>query len=117
MRVSLDRGLLRISTRAREGVLHVVVHGEVDSVTVELLQHAVAAALRRGPRSLVVDLDDVGFFSSAGIAHLLAVRERCAEQEIDFRLRAPHQVRRALELVGVDAVFTLVGPDADVSST
>jgi anti-sigma B factor antagonist len=117
MRVSLDRGLLRISTRERDGVLHVVAHGEVDSATVTSLQHAVTAALARRPRSLVVDLGDVAFFGSAGIAHLLAVRESCAKQGTDFRLRVPHQVRRALALVGVDAVFTMVEPVTDASGT
>lgn len=76
--------------------------GELDLVTAEPFRREVRAALAEEPALLEIDLTDVSFLDSSGIAVLAsalrAQRERAAVMHV---VNPQPIVRRALELVGL----------------
>jgi len=77
------------------------VSGTLDMLTAPQLEAAVAAALSRHPAAIIVDLSGVDFLASAGMAVLVAVRDR-AEGVFEFRVVADGPATsRPLRLVGL----------------
>lgn len=67
--------------KTRQGDLAVFyVRGEVDLYNSDVLKQALIQSIRAGARTLVVDLDDVGYMDSSGIGALIAARA-AAEKE------------------------------------
>ena len=101
-------------SRPHDGAVLLTVEGEVDTLTAGRLQDAVDAALDTASdtgAALVVDLGDVTFFASSGLAVLIAGARRAAA--IDRRLQlvvTTRAVMRPLEVTGADALFD-VHPD------
>jgi anti-anti-sigma factor len=87
--------------RRAEGVAVVRVAGEIDMVTAPALESQVVGLLAEKPRMLVIDLTDVRFFSSAGLA-VLALAHREADEATRLRVvAADPAVLRPLELTGL----------------
>ena len=88
-----------------EGVVHVVLGGELDIATVSELD----AALRLAWASsdvIVLDLRELEFIDSSGLRTLLTARKRAEEAGADFSLVAGHRgLERTLEIAGVHKVF------------
>lgn len=77
------------------------VAGEVDMVTAPALESQVVALVRERPRLLVIDLTEVRFFSSAGLA-VLALAHRESDEGTQLRVVANDPaVLRPLELTGL----------------
>ena len=91
----------RINVRADTDALVVAVAGELDMETAAELRPCLETALEAGDGHVVVDLGDVTFIDSSGIALLVAVR------------RAAIDGGRRLELLNIGpralAVFELTG--------
>lgn len=84
-----------------EDIAVVHVAGEVDMVTAPALEAEVSALLGERPRLLVIDLSDVRFFSSAGLA-VLALAHREAHKSTQLQIVANDPaVLRPLELTGL----------------
>ncbi|MFG1798248.1 STAS domain-containing protein [Nocardia sp. NPDC049149] len=81
------------------------VSGEVDAVSAPQLQSEIENALGYEPSLLVVDLSQVGFFGSAGLSVLLLALETMREDKL--RVVASPQVRRPIEVTGLDAILGL----------
>ncbi|MCU1487908.1 MAG: Anti-sigma factor antagonist [Actinomycetia bacterium] len=96
-------------TEERAQVLVRVV-GELDLVTVPVLdRHLTAAASRERPR-VVVDLSGVTFLDVRGINSLVAADGAAREAGSALVLRgASDQVHRLLEVCGLEGHFTLDG--------
>jgi len=102
-------------SRARElveqpvpGIALVRVTGEVDYLTSNDWHEAIAEGLAQQPRRLVVDLGEVQFFGSPGLAVLVQARFRAQQQHTEIVLVSPSpRVRQVLELTGLLALFTL----------
>lgn len=97
-----EAGLTSVSVEYPSDDIAVVhVAGEVDMVTAPALETEVSNLLRQEPRLLVIDLSDVRFFSSAGLA-VLALAHREAHETTHLRVVANHPaVLRPLELTGL----------------
>lgn len=81
--------------------------GFVDAVTAGTLAEALAGQLQAGNSSLVVDLDQVEYMSSAGLRVLLGTLKDARRQGGDLRVaNARGEVRQILEMSG----FTNVVP-------
>jgi anti-anti-sigma factor len=83
---------------AAEGSLIVTVTGELDITNIDTLDSAVAPALQRQPRRVIVDVHDLHFADSSAIA--LLVRWAGAVREIELR-DAPPLLRRVVETMGL----------------
>jgi anti-anti-sigma factor len=81
-----------------DGSLVVTVTGELDITNVEALAAAVAPALERRPRRVIIDVHDLQFADSSAIA--LWVQWAGAGPEIELR-EAPPLLRRVIETMGL----------------
>lgn len=83
------------------GVRVISVAGALDALTSPQLESAVVAAMQQKPSAVVVDLSDVDFLASAGMAVLVAAREK-ADGVLGFGVVAEGPATsRPLRLVGL----------------
>ena len=93
---------LTVSVRQHGSDLLVSAAGELDFGAARLFELAVLERVPSAGASMLLDLGDVTFCDSTGIAALLRLRERCVELGHDFRIsRVDGRVRRILRIAGV----------------
>lgn len=83
-------------SEGQNGELNVAIRGELDMSTVDQLAARVERALQRGPSSLVVDVSELQFADSSGIALWV----RWAGRVESFELRDPPPLLRRV-IVGM----------------
>lgn len=103
-------GLLEIVQDVHDGAVVVRAGGEVDSRTVdslsEALTAAVAEAATRPARVLVVELDGVTYFGSAGLNALLNCSEKARAEGVAVRVVATGaEVLRPIEVTKINTVL------------
>ena len=87
-----------------DGVHVVTLHGELDLANAERVR---TALIEVAGSTVVVDLGDLSFLDSSGIAALLGARKRILAAGHGFELRgAQGMVRRVLELTGLAHLLT-----------
>ncbi len=97
---------------------HVVVrlHGELDMATSPALDKALTAAFDGAGTAVVVDLANLTFMDSTGIAVLLGARQRADEGGHSLVVRAPRRaVLKAFRLTGVDQILA-IEPDETLTT-
>lgn len=89
----------------RDDEVHVVtLHGELDLSNAHQVRDALVGI---AGSAVVVDLADLTFLDSSGIAALLAARKRILDAGHRFSLRgAQGMVRRVLEVTGLEHLLT-----------
>ena len=117
--------LLDIVRDTRDVAIMLCVKGEVDTSTVEALSTeldaAVVEAQTHPARMLIVDLDDVSYFGSAGLNALLDLVQSGDDGGVAVRLVASSaEVVRPIEVTGLGTVLRLhrsvaeaLGPDEE----
>ncbi|HJT02599.1 MAG TPA: STAS domain-containing protein [Pseudonocardiaceae bacterium] len=111
---------LCVDVQRRDGIAVVVrVTGELDTLTAPAVD-AQLTDLRADlaeSAALVLDLSDLTFMSSAGLALLVTHHERCAEQGNRLVVVAGHNrtVLRPMRITGLDTVLDLVATVADAT--
>jgi anti-sigma B factor antagonist len=103
---------LVVDHEAREDAVVVRVQGDVDSITVAELSSHLAAALELAAthpaRLVIVDLQPVTFFGSAGLNSVFDCREQGLAAGTSVRLVADNDfVIRPLEVTKLDRVFEI----------
>jgi anti-sigma B factor antagonist len=97
----------------RDGTVIVSLAGELDLYNAEEVRRALLDSLADGAELLVVDLSEVTFIDSTALGVLIEARSRMAVRS-GFRLAAPGlEVRRALEVSGLDRHFVVRDTVAD----
>lgn len=100
-------------TGRRDGAVIVSLTGELDLYNAEEVRRALLDTLADGPELLVVDLEGVTFIDSTALGVLIEARSRMNDRT-GFRLAAPGlEVRRALEVSGLDRHFVVHDTVAD----
>jgi anti-sigma B factor antagonist len=90
------------------GAAGVAVRGELDMSTAPLLDESLDAAIRDSAGTFVVDVTRVTFVDSTGVNVLLRARALLGRTDREIVVVCPPgQVRRVLELVGVDDLFAI----------
>jgi anti-sigma B factor antagonist len=80
--------------------------GELDLADAPALREALRRAVERSPKRLVVDLTEVTFVDSTVLGALVEARSALGGEA--FALASPGlEVRRALEVSGLDRHFTI----------
>jgi anti-anti-sigma factor len=93
--------------RHRETVT-VALTGELDLGSAGLLRDHLAALQEDRPATLVLDLGDVTFMDSSGVALLLSLWRRCRRDGVTLMIaRLSPAVRRVLELCGVAGLLPI----------
>ncbi|MFI5783844.1 STAS domain-containing protein [Nocardia sp. NPDC051570] len=106
-----DTGTDRLLTAAvthTDSAVIVTASGEIDLVSIQHLQAAIDQAIADPAPVLVVDLSEVGFIGSTGLAVLLAAHHNAAPRPL--RIVASPQARRPIEVTGLAQILT-VYPD------
>jgi len=111
---------LCVEVQRLSGVAVVVrVTGELDTLTAPAVDARLTdvQADLVGSATLVVDLSDLTFMSSAGLALLDTHHERCAEQGSRLRVVTGdnRSVLRPVRITGLDTVLDLVATVADAT--
>lgn len=110
IRVTNDPQLtVRTETTEHATVVHVT--GEIDLATSLDLGRAFAGLEHSTPSAvpLVIDTTEVSFLSSAGLALLVDLNQRCTAAGVELRIASGNRtVRRALTMTGLTEVLTVV---------
>ncbi len=99
-----------IRTYAEQGATIVAVAGEVDSQTIPRLGAVVAEVVASpGVERVVLDLNGVVFFGSAGIAFLTQASSEARAKGVELRLAADDgsRVHRVLEMMGLTRLLAV----------
>lgn len=90
------------------------VGGAVDLATAPVLEEAVDMALSQVTSAFVVDLTDVDFLASVGMAILVAIQQRISPTTTFAVVADGPATGRPLKLTGLDQVITIYPtlPDA-----
>ena len=98
---------LTIGVRREQGYAVVTVAGEVDIATVTRLRESVFELAASG-RPLIVDLDQVNFIDSAGLAALAGTARRAAEHEASLQaICVRSRIRSLFRMTGLDGPVPL----------
>ena len=104
-------GGFRIDIVEREGTLAIVVAGELDIATAPALEDALSRAKATDARSILVDLEQLEFIDSSGLAVLL--KHTCGDDNRG-RIRlttGSRQAQRLFEISGTLHLLPFVSPD------
>lgn len=83
--------------------------GELDMATARELRAVLVRAMSGDATAVALDLSDLTFVDSTGIAVLLAANRRARTERRAFSLHHPRRmVRKALHLTGADRLVTVV---------
>ncbi len=93
-----------VGARDGDGVVTVLVRGEIDLVTAPRLEAAFAAALAEAETGVVFDLAGVTYFGSEGIRALVAACGRATALELRRTVIVSRIVQRILELAGLEEI-------------
>jgi len=114
-RTNRERREMNVATRVSEqdGCVVVSVDGELDLGTAEQLQETLTTAIAEAAGPIVLDLTDLRFCDSAGLAVLVKAHNTLSDQGRRLVLARPTTaVSRVLELSGLDQVIaTAPSPD------
>jgi anti-sigma B factor antagonist len=101
----------------RDGAVVVSLAGELDLYNAEEVRAALVDAAADGPEAFVVDLAEVTFIDSTALGVLIEACSRTTDHS-GFRLAAPGlEVRRALEVSGLDRHFVVHDTVVDALGT
>ncbi len=89
-----------------DGATVLAVVGEVDLATAPALENAIDSTLSGKPGALVIDLSEVSFLASAGMAALVAAHQRAGTTRIAVVADGP-ATSRQLKMTNLDQVFAL----------
>jgi anti-sigma B factor antagonist len=99
---------LGIDVLTTEGVTFLSVTGDVDLATADQLQTAGEQALNALTGTLRINLTEVTFMDSTGLAALVVINNKAQAEHAVLVLEQPGaQVRRILHLSGLDQVFSI----------
>ena len=98
---------LTVTAQPENGKSVLVVAGELDMLTAPQLNQAIDTELGAGPEVLVIDLSEITFMDSAGLAVLLSAH-RDSGDGTSLRVVANQRATlRPMQLTGVDEYLAL----------
>lgn len=90
------------------GTVLLTVRGEIDTLTAPMFTTATDDLLAASGDTLVIDLTDVRFLASSGLAVLISAAHRADDRGVRLRLVVPTRaVRRPIEITGTGPLFDL----------
>jgi len=91
-----------------DGAAVVQVAGDLDIATAPQLRHELLDLIGRSVRIVTVDLAQIDFIDSTGLAVLISGLKRLREGGGDLTLRSPSRTAlRLLEITGLSKVFAI----------
>ena len=98
---------IEVSSRVRNGQVVVTLSGELDVADAALVATVLTAAAS-GRHQIIVDLTELAFIDSSGLAALVRARRQARNAGLDVLLAAPQQqVRQMLAITRLAEVFSV----------
>jgi anti-anti-sigma factor len=99
--------LARVEGEQQGALCLVRVHGEIDLSNAHEVSSAIGLVMGQEARRLVVDLSDITYLDSAGVALLLRLAERLRARRRELHVVVPpgSPVRRVLHFTGLPRVI------------
>jgi anti-anti-sigma factor len=85
----------------------VMVHGDLDLKTARSFRSALDEAAQDGKPRLIVDLGEVPFMDSSGLAAIIGA-QKAMRPKTRLVVICPEKLRRLLEVTRIDSVVTVV---------
>ena len=107
---------MEIDTKTMQNCELVVLSGELDSGSAPALEQTLLRLIKEDKKNLVINLRGVTFISSAGLRALLTAQMRVRKKIPRGRVvisEIPTQLRKTLELVGMNVMFDLYDGDKE----
>jgi len=93
--------------------VHVIPHGEIDLASVGLLEAKLRELRDTGFDHLVLDLREVAFMDTQGLAAVIEAQQSAAASGTEFVLvRGPERIHRLFEMIGLADRLTVVDDPA-----
>lgn len=109
--------ILEIETETRDGLVHVVLRGELDLSTVGKVQDELERVERDSPPTVVLDLSKLSFLDSTGLRCLVTADERARQAGRRVVLvRGPAPVQRVFTITRLEDRLEMVD-DASAINT
>ena len=106
-----EGALFGVDTQLAGRFTRLTLRGELDLATVGIFEAAVCAVRSHAIDRIEIDLSDLTFIGSAGVAAMLAVNSRARDAGCTLTLvRGPQPVHRIFELTGIDGQFAFGPP-------
>jgi anti-anti-sigma factor len=101
-----EGALFGVDTEYAGRCAYLALRGELDIATVRLLDDELRAVWRRDIRRIEIDMRNLSFIGSAGVAALLEANSRARNVGCALTLvRGPVAVQRIFELTGIESQF------------
>jgi anti-anti-sigma factor len=98
----------QVGCTAAGGVVTITLAGEIDLLTNDALEAALATAAEAQPADISIDLAGVTFIGSQALSFLVRLHHLTAENNRLTTLHSvPKPVRKAMVTVGLDLLFAL----------
>lgn len=105
---------LPIDIQTRDGATIVRPSGDIDLARSPQLRSTLAEIIASGPTRLILDLAEVPYMDSSGVATLVEALQLCRGRSAELVLAGlQERVRSVFEIAKLDAVFTIT---ADVDA-
>jgi anti-sigma B factor antagonist len=104
----LSSGFRTVEEPIDEETQLVAMHGDIDLKTAKAFRNALDEAAQEGKPRLIVDLSEVPFMDSSGLAALIGAQKAMRERT-QFVVICPDNLRRIFEVTRLDAIVTVVG--------
>lgn len=99
---------LTIHVEDQDGTVLVRPEGEVDLARSPSLRHRLMEVIGAGPTKLILNLTDVPYMDSSGVATLVEALQQCRGRNAELILAAMQpRVRSVFEIARLDTVFTI----------
>ncbi len=100
--------MLDINVQSLKRVDLISISGRVDSSTAPQLEQTLEDRMGEGRHSLVLEMSDVNYLSSAGLRTLVSALRACKKKGGDVRIANPSErVSEVMALAGLDSLFTM----------
>jgi anti-anti-sigma factor len=107
--------LLEVDTDERDGVVRVMLRGELDLSTAGQLEEALTQAEARRPAAIAIDLSALRFLDSTGLRVVVMGDERARREGRRLALvRGPEAVQRVFSITGLDTRLEMVDDVAEL---
>ena len=101
-----------VAVRAEGSAQVVVVRGEVDLATADVLRGELRSAAERAD-TVVLDLREVSFMDTQGLAVVIEAQQAATQAGHRFAItRAPDRVHRLFDMIGLTPRLTIVDDPA-----
>jgi anti-sigma B factor antagonist len=110
--------LLEIDAHQHDGLVHLVLTGELDLSTVQKVEHELQRLESEGPQVLALDLSRLTFLDSSGLRLIVSADQRARrERRRLVVVRGPDTVQRVFSITHLDEQIELVDDVADLQSS